>query len=283
MSEQTNYTELNQRIKDLAARIKVPATKTAGQVWFEVSSQLTAETELSQFSSWLKVAASVVLVASSSYLFYKGQDVKVVTARAQQLEVTLPDNSKVLLNAESTLAYNKFSWRASRSLQFEGEGFFQIQKGSAFAVHSTQGATRVLGTSFNIYARKNDYQVSCSSGRVRVEYADHQDSKILTAGLETCNINGNLQVRSFEQAKTLGWQKGEFYFEAEPLHNVFATIERQYNVRLSFQQIDVSRRYTGFFTNQDIDETMKIVCLPMGLNYQIVNAHQIKIYKEQDV
>lgn len=282
MSNQPNHIEENKRILALAEKLSMPDTKSKNIVWPLVASQLTMKGQVILMSTWLKMAASVALVFISGYFLYVAQYVEVSTARAQQSEITLPDGSIVSLNAQSCIGYNRLSWRIERKLHFEGEGFFQVKKGSKFSVYSKSGITQVLGTSFNIYARGNEYKVSCTSGKVQVKFANN-NLQLLTPGLETSNSTGAFDPKRFEEIKTLAWQKGEFYFESALLKDVFKTIERQYNISLDYQNIDEYRRYTGFFTNRDIDETLKVVCLPMGLNYTLIDAKNIKIFKEQNV
>ncbi|MEM7107490.1 MAG: FecR domain-containing protein [Bacteroidota bacterium] len=278
MNQRGNKIEQSQKILDLASKLEVPSTKKGAEVWPIISSKLTSRSKLIKLSGWMKIAASISLVYITTYLLYQTHNVTVITSKAQQKEVVLPDRSKVLLNAESKLHYNKLTWALDRSLTFEGEGYFEVVEGSAFTVNSTNGTTRVLGTSFNIYARAGNYEVSCSSGRVQVDIPN-RSQRVLDPGLSTSNSDESTNPIPFEKSRVLGWKKGEFYFESQPLADVLATVERQYDVKIISQQTDLKRRYTGFFTNKDIDETLKVVCLPMGLNYELLDAKNIKIYK----
>ncbi|MGK0386747.1 MAG: transmembrane sensor, partial [Patiriisocius sp.] len=54
-----------------------------------------------------------------------------------QKNISLPDTSKVTLNAVSTLSYNDEKW--DRNIYLEGEAYFKVTKGETFSVHTSQG------------------------------------------------------------------------------------------------------------------------------------------------
>lgn len=281
MSEQNNHTEDYRRIKELSGKLKMPDTSTYASAWSLLSKHITTQQKVISLNGWLKVAASLTIFTLSTFILYRTQEVSIYVANAEQREVRLPDKSTIKLNAQSSLSYNRFSWNFNRRVSFEGEGFFQITKGSTFSIHSSAGTTYVLGTSFNIYARQNEYKVSCTTGKVQVAIKDQ--NHILTPGLEASSIHPQLLPSSFETTKTLAWQRGEFYFEAMPLQKVFDSIERQYNVKIRYENVDLNRLYTGFFNNKDIDEALKVVCLPMGLTFKIIDKERVTIYNERKV
>ena len=56
--------------------------------------------------------------------FMKFYTVEFNSVNGGTLSLTLPDNSKVLLNGESSIQYNPYWWSFNRQLTFEGEAFF---------------------------------------------------------------------------------------------------------------------------------------------------------------
>ncbi len=282
MRSQENHNVNTQKILDLTTNLRMPLGKSKESAWQNVSARLFQGTPIMWVKPWMKVAATLTLVVMCGYLTFQTQHVEVTSARAQQMEVFLPDNSSVLLNAESHLSYNAFLWGFRRRVFFEGEGFFNVQEGKRFLVQSAQGSTEVVGTSFNINTRDNRYQVSCTSGKVRVILPNNR-KHILSPGFQASSGHEVSTVRNFDENKTLAWRRGGFYFESAALQQVFTTLERQYNVTVQTQNIDLARAYTGYFTNKDIEEALKVVCLPMGLSYKITDAKNIIIFNESKV
>ncbi|MFQ5771306.1 MAG: FecR family protein, partial [bacterium] len=84
--------------------------------------------------------------------------------------VSLPDNSEVNLNAESSIKYPPKSWAKQREVILTGEAFFKVAEvGTPFSVRSGFVVTSVLGTSFNVRARGIQVEVACVTGKVSVK------------------------------------------------------------------------------------------------------------------
>ena len=115
---------------------------------------------------WSIAAVFVLFLGISG--FFRFYSKTITTQAGSHLAMSLPDGSKVNLNAQSTLTYHPYWWRFERKVTFEGEGFFEVEKGKRFSVISKLGTTQVLGTTFNIFSRNDVYRVTCISGSVKV-------------------------------------------------------------------------------------------------------------------
>ncbi len=108
--------------------------------------------------------------------------VVVETDYGQLREVYLPDSSFVTLNSNSKIRYQTdWSKDKDREVWMEGEAFFDVRKnpkigGTEFHVHAEEVTVQVLGTSFNVYQRKEDIIVALATGKVSLNtsYAKHQ-------------------------------------------------------------------------------------------------------------
>lgn len=108
--------------------------------------------------------------------------VVVETDYGQLREVYLPDSSFVTLNSNSKIRYQAdWSKDQDREVWMEGEAFFDVRKnpkigGAEFHVHAEEVSVQVLGTSFNVYQRKEDIIVALATGKVSLNtsYAKHQ-------------------------------------------------------------------------------------------------------------
>ncbi|HFX17733.1 MAG TPA: DUF4974 domain-containing protein, partial [Flavobacteriales bacterium] len=49
-------------------------------------------------------------------------------------------------------------------------------------------------------------------------------------------------------------------------------LERQYNVKIQFKNVDLSQKFTGTFINTDLDQALKAVTVPFNLTYHINSA-----------
>lgn len=262
---------------DFIKKLKpMEAKKSKDEVWAELEKMMAqplpqeAKVRTLNFKSW-SVAASLMLLVSLAILsVMKFYTKNVVAISGEQALAYLPDGSKVKLNSKSELSYHPFWWSFDRKVTLEGEGFFEVEKGEKFTVVSAKGETSVLGTSFNIFARDQDYQVTCLTGKVRVLNAGNNDEVIITPNqMVALNQNGKLTSNLNIDAKiALDWTEGKFIFTQEPLKNVLAEIGRRYGVE--FENIDnLNEPYTGYFNRQkDIKNVLNIVCKPFNIEYK---------------
>jgi ferric-dicitrate binding protein FerR (iron transport regulator) len=79
-----------------------------------------------------------------------------------------------------------------------------------------------------------------------------------------------------EVNQTAAWKEGVFYFDDKPLVSIFDEIERQFDVSIQFEG-DTKRSITVSFTNKKLEETLDVVCIPMGLKYEVDNKNNVRI------
>jgi ferric-dicitrate binding protein FerR (iron transport regulator) len=111
-------------------------------------------------------AAVIVLLGVSQWLWWSVESF--VAPVGSHLAVVLPDGSKVELNSESDLSFHRYRWLLQRRVNLRGEAFFEVAKGKRFDVVSDVATTSVVGTSFNVLARAENYTVTCLTGKVAV-------------------------------------------------------------------------------------------------------------------
>lgn len=216
---------------------------------------------------WLRVAASITIFMIAGIALYVLTFVHVATGSGEFAKVELPDGSVVQLKYNSSLAYHQIGWWLNREVEFEGEGFFQVEKGAKFSVKSAAGTTSVLGTSFNIRTRSSRYEVKCFTGRVAV--VSGQMERMLTPGQATMFQDGE-KVRDFNfDQQTPNWSEGEIHFDNQPLRVVLEELEKVYDVSTEYDDSLETIRYTGFFPTDDLDLALKLIGEPLDLSYKI--------------
>ena len=213
---------------------------------------------------WLAYAAAAVLAALVAFFFLRpGDAVTIQTSYGQIAGHVLPDGSKVQLNAGTTIRYRKDEWQDSRLVSLEGEAFFEVEKGKPFIVKTPKGEVKVLGTSFNIKTFEGRFDVKCYTGRVQVSADGNQET--LTAGQEAEWAGSGWQRATFETLNGPDWQKGSFEYHSAPLREVFADMERQFDIKIEAPDSILSRTYTGAYERNALDSALYRVCWPMNL------------------
>jgi transmembrane sensor len=223
-------------------------------------------------------AAVVALIGSFWFLLAHFSVESVVVAKGQQIEYNLPDRTTISLNADSKITFNKTKFGKKRQVSLNGEAFFNVEKGSPFTISTPKAEIHILGTSFNVFARDNDFRVSCFTGKILVTSRDQ--SIAITPG-ETVYIDNNrLEMRRENNiSSTAVWRVGEYTYENASLKSVFEEVERQFNVTFVLPDIK-NKNYTGGFTNKNLVEALDIICIPMDLTYEIGSNGKILIRKK---
>ncbi len=230
------------------------------------------------FTSLYKVAAVLVVVITSGIFFLLNSPEVVTTGASEMAVLELPDHSMVKLNAGSKIKYKSSTWEKKRTVHLEGEAYFQVEKGKKFTVQSGQGQVTVLGTQFNVKDREGYFEVYCYEGAVKVTVANRQ--VILKKGKAVKVINGDLQnIQTFEKSAP-GWTFRESDFDAVPLEQVIAELERQFNLRIITRDVDMDQLFSGSFNHDNIEIALKAVTIPLQLKYRIESDKKVLLYEE---
>ncbi|WP_340110958.1 FecR family protein [Maribellus mangrovi] len=227
-----------------------------------------------RISPVLKVAAVLVFVVLLGYfVFDRGSNTGNGNGWiADQTEIFLPDSSFVLLNADSRIRYNKSGWENDRKVELQGDAFFTVKKGSQFKVKTGQGTVTVLGTEFEVEDRKKYYEVICYSGSVQVVTGQH--SVVLepqSAFRIIDNKEDNYTISSQSEPE---WLSGESSFKSVPLQYVLKELERQYQVSVKAEGVDLNQLFTGSFSHENLNIALESITFPVNLDYQI-NGNKI--------
>jgi len=65
------------------------------------------------------------------------------------------------------------------------------------------------------------------------------------------------------------WRDGKSVFTNTSLIEVFAAIERQFDVTIEISRINANRKFTGFFSYEQLENALEQVCYPMNIKYTI--------------
>lgn len=234
--------------------------------------------EATRFLYRAAAVAATLIIAVLGY-WYQTNDIRITNEihYGEQHNLVLPDGSKVTLNSGTKISYKKFGWNKERLIHLEGEAFFEVTGGKTFKVVTKEAEVRVIGTSFNVYARNNEVKVSCFSGRVGVKTTSGEDVILLPGHSVKAENSRIIHLNTDKNLNDNGWLKGEFFYQNQPLETVLKEIERQFNVNIAYKD-SVRRSYTGYFNNSDLRAALDMVLIPMQLKAKIIPDNIIEVY-----
>ncbi|MGV6828897.1 MAG: FecR family protein [Flavobacteriales bacterium] len=220
--------------------------------------------------------AAIFAILFASYVFVSNLDTTISTKIAEKETFLLPDESQVVLNANSSIRYQKNSWNNNRELNLDGEAYFKVKKGKKFSVKTSNGVVQVLGTHFNVFSRENFFYIKCFEGLVSVSF---NDTLIKLPAKNTLQIEqGVVLAHSKINSENPSWIDNESYFKNTTLALVLQEIERQYPVTINTKNINVSTRFSGTVTHTDLSLALQAVCEPLNLDFSINNNDEVTIY-----
>ena len=179
------------------------------------------------------------------------------TPRGGQYRVTLPDGTKVWLNAASSLTFPAAFTGNKREVKIDGEVYFEVSpnKEQPFMVNVDGGSSvEVLGTSFNVNAYRDEENINTTllDGAVAVSLpgamkqqnnANIQTRVVLKPGQQarmasstTQKSSSGIMIIDADTDKVVAWKNGAFNFKDASLEEVMRQLARWYDLEIVYPQ-----------------------------------------------
>jgi ferric-dicitrate binding protein FerR (iron transport regulator) len=166
---------------------------------------------------------------------------EVVVPYGKKSQLTLPDGTKVWLNAGSRFAFPSVFYGKKRKVILEGEAYFEVSHNikEPFIVETQNIDIKVLGTKFNLTAYSNSQKTETVllEGKISLKNKSqiNRFSKdlILKPGQLASYSTDNKNIKIVELNDPdiyIAWTKGWFLFKHENLGNILNKLERYYNI-----------------------------------------------------
>jgi transmembrane sensor len=225
-------------------------------------------------------------------------------------ELSLPDGSKVWLNASSQIKFSKNFENSTREVMLVGEAYFDVatRDNIPFVVNTHDIKINVLGTAFNVRAYpedrfiettverglvtverqsdgtgrqrkvllKHNQQVRFENTQVAVAPADNNDTLEELQGSDSDQSKIYLN-KSIETTKYTSWIQNILLFESEPLGNLAKILERRHSVSIEILDDNLRhRQFTGIFEKESIEQALSALQYA-GKFYFVVDKDKIII------
>lgn len=267
-------------IAELSKTLKTPTIRK-DKVWKEIEEQTQTTAKIRPMRRWLFYAAAVAVLGLFGLFFlFQNQMTTYTAPLATKQQFTLPDGSEVLLNAGSKITCNGNNFLENRQLQLEGEAFFKVKEGSKFLVETVNGNIQVLGTSFNVFSRKNKLDVTCYTGLVGVYFDKKENINELSPDNKIIAKNGIITSRiSLKDRLSPEWTSGNSRFYLAKMTEVIDELERQFDIEISYPpEFTEINDYNGGFPHDDLETALNIVFSSLASQFEI-NGNKVRVFK----
>ena len=228
---------------------------------------------------WMVAAATVLLVLSGAWLLRDHIRYEIYTTNfGQTKRLELADGSRVILNSNSALRIPRFSFgKTTRDVYMSGEANFTIthtKDHMRFIVHTDKNLDiEVLGTEFDVYARKSGARVVLNKGKVKLHYLEGQFKKQIMmkpGDLVTMDTKGHASLKKTETPQNFSaWKAHRFIFENASLHEICTLFEDNFGLKVRIPDATLAAQtISGSFTALSAEELLEILTDDSGLSYE---------------
>lgn len=151
-------------------------------------------------------------------------------------EFTLPDRSRVWLNAGSYLTYHVDMQGRPREVYLNGEGYFDVaHNGTSFLVRTKHSTVRVLGTTFNVSSYEEDKKMSVELITGKVELSSPNFKSIIMLPGQFVSYDQQLNRLSIDKnanGNEILWTKKQLVLDRLSTGELIRKLERIYNVSI---------------------------------------------------
>lgn len=296
-----NLFEMHQKMQKIDER----------KAYQKISSQLFSRKKIGLFTYVQRIAAILllpVMIVSAIYIFSEKTDRKqhamvyntAETPLGMRSSLTLPDGTKVWLNAGSKLSYPVNFSDKFRAVSLEGEAYFEVKEDKKwpFVVHSGNMNIVVTGTIFNCnaYPENEQIQTVLVEGQVTVMNESATVSKVLQPNEMASfnNTNQEISQNKINPEKYIAWKNGKLMFREDKMNLVVEKLERWYNVEFEIKDKEiVDYIYTATFVDESLDQVLKMLSLSAPIRYsvsvrsklgdQTFEKQTVKLYKKSKI
>lgn len=177
------------------------------------------------------------------------QSLTASTGRGQTYQFTLPDGSRVWLNAGSKLEFPySFVNSKTRNVKLTGEGYFEVSKDKAhpFIVLTGRQKIEVLGTHFNVSVYDDDIEMKTTLLEGLVAVTEDGSRLVLSPGDQAYSGLDGVRARTLEDPEAaIDWKKGKFVFNNESLDQIMKKVGRWYNLDVVYEGRASERTFNG--------------------------------------
>jgi len=180
---------------------------------------------------------------------------EIVTPRGRQFQITLSDGTKVWLNSASSIRFPVAFTGNKRTVEIEGEVYFEVAKMAAmpFTVKTNDVEVLVMGTHFNVNAFSDEENISTTLLEGKVEVITKQGSLQLAPG-QQANLSRSRQKLVLQTAadleKVMAWKSGFFEFDNTELQDIMRQISRWYDIDIVYEEAVTDEKFGGGISKQ---------------------------------
>ncbi|MCD7977383.1 MAG: FecR family protein [Tannerellaceae bacterium] len=166
--------------------------------------------------------------------------------------MTLPDGTKIILNASSRLKFPDRFDKDLREVYLDGEAYFDVAKNekAPFIVHTNKQKVSVLGTQVDImdYAVDDYFITTLITGKVNIQTLDatgkYSDPVFMQPNQQFFynTQTGHQAISSVKLDPQRTWVNKIYHFRNEPLVMITSRLEKLYGIKIMIRNEELKKQ-----------------------------------------
>lgn len=199
-------------------------------------------------------------------------------------EINLADGSKVWLNSNSVLTYPKEFKGDMRSLELQGEAYFEVEHNplKPFVVKSNNISVTALGTEFYVssYTPEGSIYTGLIDGKIKIDAFDQEVILDEPAALRVSNLSNKIFFQKNPNPAFYSWKEGKMMFDNTNLMDFAERLEHWYNIEVNVHR-EIMSKYTFTITVRDepVDEIFELLKEILPIEYKKTTMNNYELFE----
>lgn len=276
--KQLKENEIINKVWELSGKYPKHFQPDVDKAWSGFKSKMDQQAQPQKrpvFQMWIGRAAAAMLLLVSAWFgwqFFQNETViytTYTTTTGEQYELSLPDGSLIVLGEESMIRYPETFDGETRTIELSGMAFFDVESDTEhpFIINANIGQVEVLGTSFLVrsYSSEARDEVLVKSGRVAYTPTGQEPMYLMPGNKMIYQaVDESPELLENDSFNDLAWMTGEIQFSKTPLSEVLNTLEHNFDVSFSKENMTeildctLSLRFEG---HKEYDEILAAISI----------------------
>lgn len=228
--------------------------------------------------------ASVLMLCCLSgvflvHLLKKEEIYEYKTGFEQVATLLLPDSSKVILNANSSIKLWTSGWlNEIREMTLKGEAHFNINNLTSsgmyhkLLVHTNSGTIEVTGTIFNVFSRGSKTKVYLKEGGIKLNHLPDLPVILMHPGdyIQYDVLDKTISKKKVAPEKIDSWTLNKVVFDKTPFSDVLSHLKDIHGLNAVLKNKSLlDKSFTGILPADDLDLLLKALEEAFDINMSI--------------
>ena len=221
-----------------------------------------------QFFYRAAAAILLLILGVCTWLIIDQQSIThVSTNYGEQIEYTLPDQSMVKLNSNSSISFRQ-NWgdKKNRKVWLKGEAYFQVRKNlevnQKFQVLTKDLKVEVLGTTFNVNVRDDETTVFLEEGKINLILENREEDLGMIPGEIVAYSRQTKSPEKKEVVKEIpaSWRNGTVEFRESSLKEILQRLSEIYGLEVTYEsRTHLNRKFQISIPIEELDVAFEVL------------------------